>query len=81
MVVTHHSHTYQVVAPHQKGSALNSAFACEYGELIANSRIDALIYGHSHTNIDIVIGGRAGEAHRLMGDLKIGYNQPNRMKF
>ena len=57
MVVTHHSHTYQVVAPHQKGSALNSAFACEYGELIANSRIDALIYGHSHTNIDIVIGG------------------------
>lgn len=36
---------------------LNSAFASEYGDLIADSRIDAWIYGHSHTNIDTVIGG------------------------
>ena len=36
---------------------LNSVFASEYGELIADSRIDAWIYGHSHTNIDTVIGG------------------------
>lgn len=36
---------------------LNSAFASEYGELIADSRIDAWIYGHSHTNIDTEIGG------------------------
>lgn len=36
---------------------LNSGFASEYGELIADSRIDAWIYGHSHTNIDTVIGG------------------------
>jgi hypothetical protein len=34
----------------------NSAFASEYGELIANIRIDAWIYGHSHTNIDTMIG-------------------------
>ena len=40
------------MAPHHKSSVLNSAFASEYGELIANSRIDAWIYGHSHTNID-----------------------------
>ena len=32
-------------------------FYKEYGELIAESRIDAWIYGHSHTNIDTVIGG------------------------
>ena len=32
-------------------------FYKEYGELIAGSRIDAWIYGHSHTNIDIMIGG------------------------
>ena len=32
-------------------------FYKEYGDLIADSRIDAWIYGHSHTNIDIVIGG------------------------
>ena len=36
---------------------LNSAFASEYEDLIADSRIDAWIYGHSHTNIDTVIGG------------------------
>lgn len=36
---------------------LNSAFASEYGDLIADGRIDAWIYGHSHTNIDIEIGG------------------------
>ena len=56
VVVTHHLQTLQAVAPHHKGSVLNSAFASEYGELIANSRIDAWIYGHSHTNIDTVIG-------------------------
>lgn len=57
MVVTHHLPTLQVVAPHHKGSVLNSAFTSEYGELIANSRIDAWIYGHSHANIDTVLGG------------------------
>ena len=36
---------------------LNSAFASEYGDLIADSRIDAWIYGHSHTNIDTEIAG------------------------
>ena len=36
---------------------LNSGFASEYGELIADSRIDVWIYGHSYTNIDTEIGG------------------------
>lgn len=36
---------------------LNSAFASEYGDLIADGRIDAWIYRHSHTNIDTEIGG------------------------
>lgn len=57
MVVTHHLPTLQVVAAHHRGSVLNSAFASEYDNLIANSRIDAWIYGHSHTNIDTEIGG------------------------
>ena len=30
-------------------------FATELGELIADSHIDAWIYGHSHTNIDVEI--------------------------
>ena len=57
VVVTHHLPTLQVVAAHHRGSVLNNAFASDYDNLIANSRIDAWIYGHSHTNIDTEIGG------------------------
>lgn len=56
VVVTHHLPTFDVVAPQNKNSVLNSAFACEYDDWIADSRIDAWIYGHSHTNIDTEIG-------------------------
>lgn len=56
VVVTHHLPTFRVVAPQHMNSVLNSAFASEYGDLIADSRIDAWIYGHSHTNIDAEIG-------------------------
>ncbi len=38
-------------------SPKRQVFYKEYGELIADSRIDAWIYGHSHTNIDTEIGG------------------------
>ena len=56
VVVTHHLPTLEVVAPQHKGSLLNSAFATELGEFIADSRIDVWIYGHSHTSIDTSIG-------------------------
>ena len=55
-MVTHHLPTLSVVAPQHKGSVLNGAFATELGDFIADSRIDVWIYGHSHTNIDTVIG-------------------------
>lgn len=56
VVVTHHLPTLKVVAAQHLGSDLNSAFATELGNFIADSRIDVWIYGHSHTNIDTVIG-------------------------
>jgi predicted phosphohydrolase len=56
VVVTHHLPTLTVVAPQHKNSPLNGAFATELGSFIADSRIDTWIYGHSHTNIDTVIG-------------------------
>ena len=37
-------------------SPINSAFATELGDFIADSRIDCWIYGHSHTSIDTQIG-------------------------
>ena len=45
-----------VVSEQHKRSVLNGAFATELGDYIADSRIDAWIYGHSHINIDTVIG-------------------------
>ena len=56
VVVTHHLPTLAVVASRHVGSVLNSAFATELGGFIADSRIDYWIYGHSHTNIDSMIG-------------------------
>ena len=56
VVVTHHLPTMAVVAPEHKGNLLNSAFATELGDFIADSRIDAWIFGHSHANIDATIG-------------------------
>ena len=56
VVVTHHLPTLKVVAAQHQGSFLNGAFATELGNFIAYSRIDAWIYGHSHTNIDATIG-------------------------
>ena len=57
VMVTHHLLTSHVVASQHMDAVLNSVFASEYGELIANSRIDVWIYEHSHTNIDTVLGG------------------------
>ena len=56
VVVTHHLPSMAVVVPEHKGSLLNSAFATELGNFIADSRIDVWIYGHSHSNIDTTIG-------------------------
>lgn len=56
VVVTHHLPTTLVVAPRHASSPINSAFATELGEYIADSAIDVWIYGHSHTNIDATIG-------------------------
>ena len=56
VVVTHHLPTLEVVAPQHKSSLLNSAFATELGDFIADSRIDVWIFGHSHANIDATIG-------------------------
>ena len=56
IVVTHHLPSMTVVAPEHKGSLLNSAFATELGNFIADSRIDAWIFGHSHANEEAIIG-------------------------
>lgn len=56
IVATHHVPSFEMLASEFKGSPLNGAFTSELGSYIAESSIEYWIYGHSHRNIDKVIG-------------------------
>lgn len=56
VVVTHHLPTFAAIEDRHKGSVLNAAYATELGNYIADSRISAWIYGHSHHTTDLTIG-------------------------
>jgi Predicted phosphohydrolase len=56
IVVTHHVPSFQLSSPDYKGSSINGAFTVELEQYIENSPVEYWIYGHSHRNIDKVIG-------------------------
>ena len=56
VVVTHHLPTFVAIEDRHKGSVLNTAYATELSNYIADSRISAWIYGHSHHRTDLMIG-------------------------
>ena len=56
IVVTHHVPSFQLVSPEFQGSRINGSFTVELADYIADSGIDYWIYGHSHRNINKVIG-------------------------
>ena len=56
VVVTHHLPTFAAIEDKHKGSVLNAAYATELRNYIADSRITAWIYGHSHHRTDLMIG-------------------------
>lgn len=56
LVATHHVPSFQLMSPEFKGSNFNGAFTVELGEYISGSSIEYWIYGHSHRNIDNMIG-------------------------
>ena len=56
VVITHHLPTFEAIEDKHKGGVLNAAYATELGDFIADSRISAWIYGHSHHNTDLMIG-------------------------
>lgn len=53
------------MAPEFKGSSLNGAFTVELGSYIAESSIEYWIYGHSHRNIDKIIGNTQCVSNQL----------------
>ncbi len=56
IVATHHVPSFELISPDFKGSPLNGAFAVELGRFIEDSPVEYWIYGHSHRNINKVIG-------------------------
>lgn len=54
---------------------LNSAFATKLGEYIVDNKIDCWIYGHSHENIDILLGTTQVVCNQL-GYVKNGEGEP-----
>ena len=65
VVITHHVPSFQLCAPEFEGSALNGAFTVEHEDFIKDSGIDYWIYGHSHRNIDKVIGSTPCVSNQL----------------
>lgn len=56
IVVTHHVPSFQLASPEFVGSRINGAFTVELGQYIEASPVEYWIYGHSHRNIDKIIG-------------------------
>lgn len=56
IVASHHVPSFKLMSDEFEGSALNGAFTVELSDYIASSPIECWIYGHSHRNIDRVIG-------------------------
>ncbi|MDR0833580.1 MAG: metallophosphoesterase [Candidatus Symbiothrix sp.] len=56
IVATHHVPSFLLASPDFKGSRINGAFTVELSDYIETSPIEYWIYGHSHRNIDKVIG-------------------------
>jgi hypothetical protein len=56
VVVTHHVPSFQLSSPDFEGSRINGAFTVELEDYIATSPMEYWIYGHSHRNIDAIIG-------------------------
>lgn len=52
----HHLPTFAAIDKRYSGDPLNVAFATDLGNCIADSRINAWIYGHAHHQTDLMIG-------------------------
>ncbi|PYJ96554.1 MAG: phosphoesterase [Verrucomicrobia bacterium] len=56
IVVTHHAPSPRSEAPYHANSPLKPAFASDLDELVEESHVPLWIHGHTHYNVDYVIG-------------------------
>ena len=78
-VVTHHLPTLQVVAPHHKGSVLNSAFAGEYGDLIADNDLELYAKAQSIPTIFALKDTEKEHIHRALKQANSGMSDAARL--
>lgn len=71
IVVTHHLPSYCLIADCFKNSPLNSGFATELGDWIADNPINYWIFGHSHADVEGTIGQTQFLSNQL-GYLELG---------
>lgn len=71
IVVTHHVPSLQLMPDEFASSPINEAFTAELGNLIGKSRVKYWIYGHSHRNINKVIGNTHCVSNQL-GYISLG---------
>lgn len=65
LVATHHVPSFELLSPEFSGSNINGAFVVELGHYIASSPVEYWIYGHSHRNIDKMIGNTKCVSNQL----------------
>jgi predicted phosphodiesterase len=65
VVATHHVPSFQLSSPDFSDSLISGAFTSELCKFIESSPIDYWIYGHSHRNIDKVIGNTRCVSNQL----------------
>ena len=65
VVVTHHVPSFLLQCPKFEGSLANGAFMVELKDYIKDSGIDVWIFGHSHYNVDKVIGKTLSLSNQL----------------
>ncbi len=70
VVATHHVPTSAAVSERYRGSALESGFVAELGELIARSNVSTWIFGHSHGNLSVRVGGTSLVCNQLGSTVK-----------
>ena len=56
IVVTHHAPSPRSAPPHHADSPLKAAFASDLDSLIEQSGVPLWIHGHTHYNVDYLIG-------------------------
>lgn len=56
VVVTHHAPSARSVEPKYAGSPLNAAFVSNFDALVAASRAELWIHGHTHHPVDYALG-------------------------